>query len=110
MDRNFKSKYREYLKSPEWKYKRDLVMDRAWDADKQCWKCERCEAECYIGNVHHLSYENVFNEKVDDQLIYVCIPCHRFIHDLQTDDQLNYPQFIRSEIANCPDTKKHYKK
>lgn len=66
------NKYNEYLKSSEWKEKRLLVLKR----DK--FKCQSCGG---IGqHIHHLSYETVFNEDIND-LVTLCINCHKSIHN-----------------------------
>jgi len=66
MDRN----YQKYLASPEWKEIRRELIERA----EGC--CEECG--CYVGNhgeAHHTSYENLFQEDVDE-LRYLCAYCH----------------------------------
>lgn len=68
----FQRKYHEYLKTENWKVKRDLVLKR----DKHiCQGCLTNEAT----EVHHLTYENIFNEFVFE-LISLCNNCHLLIH------------------------------
>lgn len=64
--------YYNYLKSPEWKSKRDLVMQRA------CNICEGCLKEIAI-DVHHKTYANIFNEFLFE-LVALCRGCHEKIH------------------------------
>jgi hypothetical protein len=65
-------KYSMYLKTPQWKEKRRLVLER----DKGiCQGCLRNRAT----QAHHLTYDHVFNEFLFE-LIAVCDACHRRIH------------------------------
>ena len=67
-----KKDYNKYLRSPEWKAKKLLVLER------DNYKCQQCG---YTNNlhVHHLTYENVTNEQLDD-LVTLCKRCHRSEH------------------------------
>jgi hypothetical protein len=66
------SSYLEYLNSPEWKARRKAVLER-------CNRiCERCH-KYLVDEVHHLTYEHVFNEPLED-LQGLCKPCHKFLH------------------------------
>lgn len=60
-----------YLESPEWKRRRDLVMERAGG------RCEGCR-ENSATQVHHLTYENVGHELLWE-LVAVCRGCHKLI-------------------------------
>jgi len=60
-----------YLKSLEWKKKRDLVMDYF---NGKCQKCSN-----YATDIHHVTYDNIFIEKFDD-LIPLCRSCHNKEH------------------------------
>lgn len=63
--------YHDYLSSPEWKAIRDKRMQIDGD------KCQRCFNKA--DSVHHLTYERIFNENIDD-LISLCEPCHYLEH------------------------------
>lgn len=64
--------YKEtYLRSPEWRYKRDLIIKR----DKN--KCRCCDEKAR--DVHHITYKRLGNEWSQD-LISVCRSCHEKIH------------------------------
>ena len=63
--------YAEYINSPEWAEKRKAVRLR----DKKCQKCGRKR----FLHVHHLTYENFGNEKLED-LILLCNRCHDLEH------------------------------
>jgi len=67
--------YREYLQSDEWKIKRKLVLEFM---GYQCVKCRKPLTES-TANIHHLSYERVKNETLND-LIPLCKECHKLEH------------------------------
>lgn len=64
--------YAEYLKSAEWRKKRDEVLK------KQNHKCIACGCEGNL-HVHHHTYENLGNEKPHD-LFVLCKGCHLKVH------------------------------
>jgi hypothetical protein len=64
--------YLAYLKSKEWLAKREQVIQRCGGL------CERC-GKYLVDNVHHLTYERIFNEPLED-LQGLCRPCHAFLH------------------------------
>ncbi|KKK61540.1 hypothetical protein LCGC14_3013320 [marine sediment metagenome] len=65
-------KYLSYMRSPEWKQKRDLVLERD---DFTC----QSAGEKQSLQVHHITYENLFNEPLED-LITLCNRCHCIVH------------------------------
>ncbi|UMQ41623.1 MULTISPECIES: hypothetical protein [unclassified Chryseobacterium] len=67
-----RGQYHKYLESPEWKAKRELVFKR------DGYICTQCKCKPAF-HAHHLTYENIFNEKLED-LISVCADCHSKIH------------------------------
>lgn len=73
-----KPDYREYLRSREWKEKRNerLRYDK--------YKCRECGREAVT--VHHLTYERLGNEDIDD-LISLCRECHKAKHPMNWDDE-----------------------
>jgi len=64
--------YKEYLLSPEWKDKRQLVMGRARNV------CESCGSNA-AKQVHHIAYDHVGNEPLWE-LKAVCDECHEVLH------------------------------
>lgn len=66
------AKYTEYLKSPQWKSKRQELFN---ERGKRCESCGRTENI----QVHHLTYRNVFNENLED-LQVLCKKCHSKKH------------------------------
>lgn len=63
--------YSEYLKSSAWQSKRQQIFRRSGG------RCEDCGAPAV--QVHHLSYEHVGNELLDE-LMAVCLDCHEQYH------------------------------
>lgn len=66
--------YKEYLKSPLWQEKRELVLKR------DNYLCQACLTDAAV-QVHHLSYKHVFNEPLFE-LISVCLRCHDIITNM----------------------------
>lgn len=82
---------KEYIKSNNWKILRDKIVAR----DKNT--CQICD---YYGDelqVHHLSYDNLYNEKFED-LTTLCNDCHSLLHeDLGYLLDKDYPIYIMKE-------------
>ena len=94
--------YREYLRSPEWKQKRQAVLDRAMLSfirkpliirqmrDRYGRKpiCERGECLNVAEHVHHYNYDRVGKEQIgmepepseENDLIALCRECHADLH------------------------------
>lgn len=66
-------RYPEYLKSEEWQNRRADALHRARYA------CQLCNASDNGLDVHHRTYERVFNEWPSD-LTVLCRDCHRKFH------------------------------
>lgn len=73
----FTRDYQEYIKSPKWKRKRELVLKRAGGM------CEAC-GEAPAVEVHHHHYGSLGNEYLWD-LAAVCRPCHERITEEMRD-------------------------
>lgn len=73
--------YQKYLASPEWRKKRNqrIILD-----DNQC---QICGSKINL-EVHHLTYDRVFNEDVDD-LITLYGKCHRMVHGKSEQPSVN---------------------
>src|SRR5262245_61016471 len=69
---NRRAAYSWYLETHFWCAKRNEAMARA------NWVCQRCRKQ-WATEVHHLSYQRLFNEPPAD-LLPVCRACHRAIH------------------------------
>lgn len=66
-------KYLNYLKSAEWQEIRLHLIE------KRNWTCERCGKQKKRLQIHHLTYDRLYNEKESD-LMVVCPSCHHDIH------------------------------
>ena len=67
-----KQEYVEYLQSEEWKERRKELMEQA------DWTCSKCGAKAT--QLHHISYANIGDEMLDDDVVAVCNDCHKEIH------------------------------
>lgn len=74
-------KYYAYLGSDTWKQKRKLVFER----DNNL--CQICKKETAT-EVHHLTYQNIYNEPIED-LIAICYECHKKKHVKLSIDEIN---------------------
>lgn len=68
-----KEAYKAYLKSPHWQAIRKRLY-RAYE-----YKCAMCGSSRNL-NVHHITYENLGEEK-DEDLTVLCQRCHETLHD-----------------------------
>jgi hypothetical protein len=66
--------YQEYLRTPEWRRRRERKLDQA---DRRCQLCNRHHRSL---NVHHRTYENL-GEELDGDLIVLCRACHGTFHE-----------------------------
>lgn len=71
--RQFRAWYSEYLKTPEWRQRRELVMRRAHGI------CEGCGL-ARASEVHHTTYDHV-GEEFLWELVAICSPCHTRYHE-----------------------------
>lgn len=83
-------KYQDYLSSPEWKLKREKVISRCLNV------CERCHSNT-VEQVHHLTYENIFNEPLED-LMGLCRECHKCIHGYADFDIMKWEEACETVI------------
>lgn len=66
-----KADYKEYMRSPEWKAKRLLIMQR------DGYTCQICRGKAL--DVHHLTYKN-FKKEYLFELVALCRPCHENVY------------------------------
>jgi hypothetical protein len=64
--------YQDYLRSPAWARKRQLVLERE---ESLCQGCRTSKAV----EVHHLTYDHIGNELLFE-LVALCSACHRNAH------------------------------
>lgn len=72
----FWKQYNAYLKTPQWQYKRQQVLERAG------YQCEGCRISKAV-HVHHTTYENLYDELLF-QLVALCVSCHNKLHPDKT--------------------------
>ena len=84
-----KKKYYEYLKSTEWRARRELVARRS---DGVCERCGGRSGE-EAHDVHHLHYRSLFNERPED-LQHLCRSCHRYLSGEDDLDPLTFENWI----------------
>lgn len=71
--------YKKYIKSDTWKKK---CEQRLKIADYKCEMCGRLQKNCKDERlqIHHITYKNLGNEDIYNDLIAVCGRCHILIH------------------------------
>jgi len=72
-----KNWYEEYLQTPHWQELRKKIFERSHGI------CEKCK-QVKMVDVHHLSYERIGKENLED-LLAVCEDCHNQFHDIVED-------------------------
>lgn len=77
--------YKQYLKTHHWQAIRKQAIEYAE------YKCQLCNNSKNL-DVHHNTYENLWNEKLRD-LIVLCKKCHNLFHD----DFIEIPENIPEE-------------
>lgn len=70
----YKKQYKDYLLSEKW----NTIKNNLFAARGR--KCEVCGSVNFI-EVHHKTYNNIFNEK-DEDLQILCNGCHKKQHDI----------------------------
>ena len=73
--------YELYLETPHWQDFRKLVLQTQRERLGKN-QCERCPTTSRDLHVHHLTYERLGCERIDDVTI-VCRQCHEKIHGHQ---------------------------
>lgn len=68
-------KYDEYLKSKEWKNKRNEVFELRGR------KCARCESTAKL-HIHHATYDRIYKENIYKDLFVLCNYCHNMYHSI----------------------------
>ena len=73
-----KTTYKRYLRTQNWQKIRSQVLARSGG------RCEKCGYQPWKPNglqIHHLSYDRVGHESLED-LIAICPRCHMEIHKI----------------------------
>jgi len=80
------AKYQVYLLSDEWKE----TKEKAYKFHGP--RCMKCRAETNL-QVHHATYENIYDEKLSD-LVILCETCHELLHKTYGTENLKDNTFI----------------
>lgn len=89
MDSQFKLIYDAYLSSPAWKEKR---QQKALQAKNICEICGKREYENF--EIHHKHYKTFMCEELED-LMFLCVSCHRKLHKNKKLQQLGYKPQVK---------------
>ena len=93
------SSYNEYLCSEHWK---QLRRRRLACSEKVCNRCGRSKDELYLYekekgsfHVHHIDYENLGREKLEE-LLLLCSTCHAYEHKRRQVGRRNYDAYTQN--------------
>ena len=64
---------RKYTRTKEWRKKRIETFLKKWKKCMKCWTEKKIE-------VHHATYERIWDENVETDLFPLCKRCHEFFH------------------------------
>ena len=90
------SKYKEYINSPKWVFKRaeflkSNLVQKASDVNNRIiYKCGICQRFTRFAEVHHITYQNLGEELLSD-LMCLCTVCHHKVHELGFEQAKNRP-------------------
>ena len=76
-DKLLESNYQDYLETDEWKEK---VKEAGKEANYECQLCFQNVRGRGGGRLHHIEYDNLFNEQEED-MIFICAECHLDTHN-----------------------------
>jgi len=92
---DFKALYLAYIQSQEWELKRQETFKLF---GRQCFKC-KCVRSLQI---HHKTYARFKHERVDTDLVPLCRPCHKGLHQFCKRYGLNVEQGSRQYLSPAP--------
>ena len=71
--------YKKYLTTQDWRKKADarLLIDH-----KRCQMCGCSGTSVNPLQVHHLTYNNIYRENPDKDLVTLCKSCHTSVHTM----------------------------
>lgn len=87
--------YEEYLKSPEWRYKR---LQKARQAKYTCEICGKVVKKGF--HIHHKTYVHFENEPLED-LAFLCEECHTNLHYDKSGKHTVKPKRQNKEKKSC---------
>lgn len=76
---NNKDKYKLYLKTMHWLSKKQETYEFF---NHKCYYCKQ-DVGNFRYNIHHLSYDNLWNEVVGKDIVLVCKSCHSKQHGIK---------------------------
>jgi 5-methylcytosine-specific restriction endonuclease McrA len=85
------SDYQTYLRSPEWKKKRERAFKLLGRKCQQCGKTKSLQ-------VHHLHYDTLYEESAEDVEI-ACTDCHP-VEDIRRADKKGYDTWLRNKYGD----------
>ena len=66
--------YPKYFTTDHWYYlKQQLIYS---NANAHCWICEKTDTLL----IHHVKYDNLFNERLKRDIYVLCFDCHTQVH------------------------------
>ncbi len=86
-------RYKQYLKSGEWKHLRDKKLKQA------NYTCDGCGEQYRALEVHHTTYDRIGEELLTD-LAAFCPICHKKAHKLSPKSE--WSKYINNEIDDKP--------
>lgn len=84
------STYNDYLQSERWRQTREKRLQ----IDGRV--CVVCGSGKDL-NVHHISYRNIGNEDIENDLITLCHPCHAMLHRIKVQSEEEYKSALECE-------------
>lgn len=91
-DKEKKEQYEQYLRSQQWKIKR---QEKAKLVEYVCEICGKIERENF--EIHHKTYKNFTHEKMSD-LMFLCKECHQIIHNIPRRERWEVQKHFNGEI------------
>lgn len=86
-------RYKEYLKSGEWKHLKGLKLKSSGH------KCEGCGESGRVLDVHHNTYDRIGMELLTDLTVY-CQECHNTVHGRV--EKSDWNKYLSEETDRVP--------
>lgn len=78
--------YHDYFNTKHWN---DLKEELLWKRGTECWICGKWSKLL----IHHISYKNLFHEKLYRDVYILCFDCHNQVH-FWTDFDIRVPLIV----------------
>jgi 5-methylcytosine-specific restriction endonuclease McrA len=79
---DYKQKYEKYLSGNHWRKVRERFFRKVHNGKGRCFICGTFDGRL---DVHHLTYERIGREKLND-LRCLCEKCHKIVHEKYPDN------------------------